>query len=93
VKDPKTGKETAATVKLEQADPAHVKEFFAGPSAGYYLMWSGGHIVIVADGEVHEFKASAPSGYATTAVTKWLEPYKTKKLTVRKLPSKPARAV
>jgi hypothetical protein len=80
-------------VKLELADPEYVKEFFAGPSAGYYLMWSGGHIVLVADGQVNEFKASTPSGYTCTAVAQWLEPYKTKKLTVRKLPGKPARAV
>jgi hypothetical protein len=91
-RDPKTGKDTIQKIKLEAADPAYVKEFFAGTPAGYYLMWSSGHIVIVADGEVHEFKASAPSGYARTAVAQWLEPYKTKKLTVRKLPNKPARA-
>lgn len=91
-KDPKSGKETTATVSLEDADPSYVKEFFAGPSGGYFLMWSGGHIVLVADGTVHEFKASAPAGYTCTPVSKWLEPYKTKKLTVRRLPSKPARA-
>jgi hypothetical protein len=91
-RDPKTGRETPVTLRLEAADPAHVKEFFAATPAGYFLMWSGGHIVIVADGEVHEFKASAPSGYRRTDVTQWLEPYKTMKLTVRRLPTKPARA-
>lgn len=93
ITDPKTGKESSATVKLELADPAHVKEFFAGPSAGYYLMWSGGHIVIVADGEVHEFKASAPAGYNCKPVAQRLEPFETQKLTVRKLPGRPPRAV
>jgi hypothetical protein len=48
--------------------------------------------VLVANGEVHEFKASAPSGYACTPVLEWLEPYKTKKLTVRRLPKKPLHA-
>jgi len=91
-KDPKTGVEKTVTVKLEKADPAYVKEFFEATPTGYFLLWSGGHIVIVADGEVHEFKASTPSGYSRTAVSKWLEPYKTMKLTVRRLPSKPARA-
>ena len=93
VKDPKTGKETQVKVQLEQADPADVKEFFKGPSTGYFLMFSGGHIVLVADGKVHEFKASAPSGYSCKEVADWLEPYKTMKLTVRKLPNKPARVV
>jgi hypothetical protein len=92
-KDAKTGKEKSAKVDLEAADPAYVKEFFTANKTGYYLMFSSGHIVIVADGSVHEFKASTPSGYKCSSVLDWLEPYKTKKLTVRKLPSKPARAV
>lgn len=91
-KDDKTGEEKSVTVTLESADPAHVKEFFVATSTGYFLMWSGGHIVIVADGEVHEFKAGTPSGYSRRPVADWLEPYKKEKLTVRKLPSKPARA-
>ena len=91
--DPKTSKQTSVNVKLEEAAPEYVKEFFASNSTGYFLLWSGGHIVIVANGEVHEFKASAPSGYRCTAVAEWLEPYKSKKLTVRRLPKKPARAV
>jgi hypothetical protein len=93
VKDPKTGKVTSVKVQLDAADPAYVKEFFAATTAGYFLLYSGGHIVIVADGIVHEFKASTPSGYNRTEAAKWLEPYKTMKLTVRKLPGKPARAV
>jgi hypothetical protein len=92
-KDPKTGKETSLKVQLEEANPAYVKEFFEATTTGYFLMWSGGHIVIVANGEVHEFKASAPSGYRCSPVKTWLEPYKTMELTVRRLPNKPARAV
>ena len=78
---------------LEQADPAHVKDFFKGTPTGYYLIFSGGHIVLVADGKVHEFKASVPSGYSCKPVTDWLSHYKATKLTVRKLPQKPARAI
>lgn len=89
----KAGKETSVQVQLEQVDPAYVKEFFAATPTGYFLLFSSGHIVIVANGEVHEFKASKPSGYCRTAVATWLEPYKTMKLTVRLLPTKPARAV
>jgi hypothetical protein len=91
-KDPKTGKDVQTKVKLEKADPADVKAFFKTNKTGYFLMWSEGHIVIVADGTVHEFKASEPSGYATTAIDKWLEPYKTMKLTVSQLQQKPALA-
>ncbi len=93
VKDPKTGKDVSVKVQLDAADPDYVKEFFAATTTGYFLLYSGGHIVIVADGFVYEFKASAPAGYNRTEVAKWLEPYKTKKLTVRRLPGKPARAV
>ena len=92
MKDAKTGKDNTVKVKLEAADPAHVKGFFSSAAAGSYLLWSGGHIVLVVDGTVYEFKASAPSGYCSTPVATWLEPYKTKKLTVRKLPARPARA-
>lgn len=93
-KDPKSGKEVTTKVVLDKSDPAHVKAFFAQPSTstGSYLLWSTGHVVLVVDGEVHEFKASEPSGYARTAVGDWLAPYKTMKLTVRQLPSRPARA-
>jgi len=52
-KDPKTGEETSVKIQLEKADPAYVKEFFAATTSGYYLMFSSGHIVIVANGEVH----------------------------------------
>ena len=92
-KNPATGKDISTKVQLEAADPALVKEFFAQTTTGYYLIWTVGHIVIFANGEIHEFKASAPSGYNHTPAAQWLEPYKTMKLTVRKLPNKPARAV
>jgi hypothetical protein len=91
-KDPKTGEDTTVKVKLESADPAYVKEFFEATPTGYFLLWSIGHIVIVVDGEVHEFKASAPSGYSRRTIKTWLEPYKKMKLTVRRLSQKPARA-
>lgn len=85
-KDGSTGKVSKRTVTLEKADPADVRAFFDGAeSVGNYLMWSGGHVVVVADGEVHEFKASDPSGYGRTEVGHWLAPYKATKLTVRRL--------
>ena len=72
------------TVTLENAEPAHVKEFFAADRPGRYLMWSGGHVVLVDNKTVHEF-SSSKGGYATTDVLTWLEPYKTARLTVRSL--------
>ena len=66
--------------------------FFAKSTDGYYLLWSGGHVVIVANGTVHEFGFSK-KGYATSAAETWLEPYKNMKLTLRKLPGKPTLAV
>lgn len=89
--DPKTKKLKEVLVTLDDADPADVKDFFSARPAGFFLMYSGGHIVIVGNGNVYEFKASAPSGYSCTPVATWLAPYKTKKLTVRKLPGRPAR--
>ncbi|MCK6433533.1 MAG: peptidoglycan-binding protein [Burkholderiaceae bacterium] len=87
--DAVTGKVSKRSVTLEKADPADVRAFFDGvESTGNYLMWSGGHVVVVSDGEVHEFKASDPSGYARNEVGHWLAPYKSTKLTVRRLPGK-----
>lgn len=91
-RDAKSGQQSSITVELENAEPADVKAWFAAKPSGYFLMWSGGHVVLVANGEVHEFKASAPSGYTRTPVAAWLAPYTAKRLTVRQLPGKPARA-
>ena len=91
--DPKTKKLKDVLVTLDDANPADVKDFFATRPAGFFLMYSGGHIVIVGNGNVYEFKASTPSGYACTPVATWLAPYKKMKLTVRKLPGKPKRAL
>lgn len=90
-KDPKTGKEVAKTVSLKNADPADVKAFLTNDTPGSFLMWSGGHVVLVVEGKVNEF-AHSKGGYAQSDVEDWLEPYKTMKLTVRRLASAPARA-
>lgn len=79
------------TVTLDNADPKYVKEFFKTNTTDSYLMYSGGHIVLVVKGVVHEF-SSSHQGYVSTAVATWLEPYTSKKLTVRKLANKPALA-
>ncbi len=79
-------------VELENTEPQNVKDFFAKSSDGYYLLWSGGHVVVVANGTVHEF-ALSKKGYFTSSVETWLAPYKNMKLTLRKLSGKPALAV
>lgn len=76
---------------LEATDPQNVKDFFVGKTTGYYVMWSGGHVVLVVDGSVHEF-AFSKQGYASTDVATWLSPYQHEKLSVRELKSKPALA-
>jgi len=78
------------TTTLDSAQPKYVKEFFKTNTTGSYLMYSGGHIVVVVDGVVHEF-SSSKQGYAATAVATWLEP-QVDRLTVRKLANKPALA-
>jgi hypothetical protein len=78
-------------IELENTEPQNVKDFLAKDSSGYYLLWRGGHVVIVAGGTVHEF-SFGKKGYATTPVATWLEPYKNTKLTLRKLSAKPALA-
>lgn len=79
------------TVTLDEALPKYVKEFFKTNKTGHFLLYSGGHIVVVSDGTVHEF-SSSKGGYVTTAVDTWLEPYQSKRLTVRQLSGKPALA-
>jgi hypothetical protein len=90
VKD-KKGKETPQVIQLEKTDPANVKEFFAGAPRGYYVIYSSKHIVLVAEGVVHEF-AESKGGYDATEVMRWLKPYTGAKLTVRQLATRPARA-
>ena len=92
VEDSRVAARDCSITRLDAADPKYVKEFFKSNTTGYYLMYSGGHVVLVVDGVVHEF-AGSKRGYGATDVGKWLEPYKTMKLTVREPPSKPALAV
>lgn len=89
----KPGPAPGATVKieLENTDPQNVKDFFLKNSGGYYLLWQKDHVVIAANGTVHEF-SQENKGYLPTPVATWLKPYKTEKLTLRKLPGKPALA-
>jgi hypothetical protein len=90
-KDPKTGKDETTTVTLEEADPSDVKAFLTNKTPGNFLLWQEGHIVLIVSGKVHEF-AESKGGYYQSDVEDWLSDYKTMKLTVRRLPSPPARA-
>lgn len=81
------------SVSLENARPEVVKKFFGLPAAstGYYLLYSAGHVVIVADGTVHEF-SEGKGGYDSTPVSDWLKPYKSTRLTVRRITRNPPLA-
>ncbi len=81
---------TTTKVELESADAKDIANFFKVNNSGYYLMWSSEHVVLVADGFVHEFSASK-KGYRWASTDDWLD--KRGKLSVRKLTTKPARAV
>jgi hypothetical protein len=82
-------------VELKHTDPQNVKDFFESRTAGYFIMICGTgighHVVLVANGTVHEF-AFSKEGYKATPVQEWLGPYQAEKLTVCELPSRPALA-
>jgi hypothetical protein len=83
----------AEQVKLEEADWGDVATYFSVQTAGHFLMWSSGHVVIVANGIVHEF-TNLGGGYRETAVQDWLKASHNEhpKLSVRQFPSKLPRA-
>lgn len=67
----------AASVKHvpDQSHPATVMHYFkhhAGAKDETYLLWSGGHIVLVHLGSVHEFNVRPKNGYNVTDVEAWL---------------------
>ena len=80
---------TTVTVELENADAKDVATYFAANGNGYHIMWSGGHVVLVANGTVHEFSASK-QGYAATPVADWLA--SRGRQSVRQLTARPAYA-
>lgn len=68
---------TAVAGVPDDSAPATVYKHFAksGEGDGTYVLWSGGHTVIVHDKTVHEFQAPAPRGegkYVSTPVLEWL---------------------
>jgi len=79
--------------ELEETEPQNVVDFFQTHPPGYYLVWSGTHMMVATGGFVHEFTTSPNAGYNQTPITLRFRKYKaTKRLTVRLLPRKPARA-
>lgn len=81
---------TTATIKLEKAAVKDVTTFFEKNATGYYFMWDPHHVVLVANGVVHEF-AYSKKGYKSTAVAEWLKGRGAQ--SVRQLTKKPDRAV
>lgn len=55
---------------MENKREDEIRPFFEKNSTGRYIMWSSGHVVIVANGYVYEFSESA-GGYNRTKVQDW----------------------
>jgi hypothetical protein len=97
--DAKTKKPVVESKVLDYANPEDVRQFFSATSMGYFIMWKGDahpgtHVVLVVDGTVHEFnRKGAIDGYGKTEVLDWIDRNKEKKLTVRRLPTRPARSL
>ncbi|HYA98100.1 MAG TPA: hypothetical protein VEH49_08400, partial [Methylomirabilota bacterium] len=78
-----TGKELAEYLQSESCNMENksgdeLKQFFSDHPDGTYIMWSGGHVVLVVDAVIHEFTFG---GYKRTAIENWSP---TKKYSVRK---------
>jgi hypothetical protein len=84
-------------VALEKTNLWNVIKFFKTNPPGYYLVWSGTHIMIANDGYIHEFNdwnELDVHGYGQTPIERRLLLYKgkNKEITVRRLVDKPVRA-
>jgi hypothetical protein len=78
---------------LEKATMQQIKKLFAADAKGHYLLYSTGHVTLVVDGVVYEFKPkqSGNKGFVKTAVKDWVTTHHDG-WTLRKLPSKPPLA-
>jgi hypothetical protein len=80
-------------VTLDKASKEHLTSFFEKNKAGYYLMYSTGHVTLVVDGCVYEFKPNQPGnkGFVPTPTSDWVTTH-LGGWTLRKLASKPPLA-
>jgi LysM repeat protein len=79
---------------LSNQPAADVSEFFRQNGAGEFVMWSGGHVVMVVDGIVHEFTTRGIYGYCRTPVADYLGgPGKNNRYSVAVLPGTTANPV
>jgi hypothetical protein len=80
-------------VTLNKAKMSVLKSFFEKNTAGYYLLYSSGHVTLVADGIVYEFKPNQAGnkGFVTAKTSDWVATHKDG-WTLKKLPNKPQLA-
>ena len=80
-------------VTLDNAKMANLKRFFETNKTGHYILYSTGHVTLVVDDYVYEFKPNQPGnkGFVPTKTTDWVGTHQDG-WTLRKLPSKPLLA-
>jgi hypothetical protein len=80
-------------VTLNKAKMSVLRTFFEKNTTGYYLLYSSGHVTLVVDGIVYEFKPNQPGnkGFVKTKTSDWVATHKDG-WTLKKLPSKPPLA-
>jgi hypothetical protein len=80
-------------VTLNKARMSVLKSFFEKNTTGYYLLYSSGHVTLVVDGYVYEFKPNRPGnkGFTKTKTSDWVDTHKDG-WTLKKLPNKPPLA-
>lgn len=59
---------------LDGASVTDIGKFFEANKTGYFLLYSTGHVTLVADGYVYEFKPKA--GFAKASVSDWVGSHK-----------------
>ena len=80
-------------VTLDKAKIETLTRFFEKNTTGYYLLYSTGHVTLVVNDNVYEFKPKQPEnkGFVKTPTSDWVKTHKDG-WTLKKLPSKPPLA-
>jgi hypothetical protein len=70
-----------------------IGEYLARNGTGYYLLYGGGHVTLVVNSQVYEFKPGRPSnrGFTMTPAAQWVLEHKGA-WTLKQLPAKPPLA-
>jgi hypothetical protein len=84
---------THGEVRLESAKMEQIRTYFDTDPGGAYLLYAGGHVTLVVDGVVHEFKPGRPGnkGFTQASVADWTKAH-ADGWTLRKLKERPKLA-